>query len=89
MKLILIVILILNSLFGFSQEKIIEPKFFFLGTLSDYSGRQKCKMKLDQVDNYYKYETSLLNFNYAFLKKEYVDLSIDSVENIIKSKAEF
>ncbi|HQW68950.1 MAG TPA: hypothetical protein PLH25_04725 [Flavobacterium sp.] len=85
MKFILILSLLLNSINAFSQEKDIDTYFFFLGTLSDYMGRQKCSIELDKVDNYYKFESSLMEYNYGFLKNKYPDLSIDRTLNILKS----
>lgn len=87
LKTILILFFILKLQYTEAQKTEIDKNFFFLGTLSDYIGRSKCNCELDVVDYYYKYEISLLKYNYDNLKRDYPNLYIDSVKLCLKSES--
>lgn len=74
---------ILNSTYAQSKNNV---DYFLLGTLSDYMGRQKCITQNEIVDHYFKFEKSLLNYNYNILKNQYPDLKMDTINNALKSK---
>lgn len=71
---------------SFSQEKDVDFSYFFYGTLSDYTGRQKCTKYFEDVDHYYPYEKDLMYYNYEYLKEQYPNLWIDTETQTLKSK---
>lgn len=81
-----ILLLFLSFQTLFSQQTQLDKKFFLLGTLTDYMGRERCKSEWELVDHYYLFEKSLLQYNYSLLKKEYPDLQMDSINRFLKSK---
>ena len=87
---ILIIILSITDLsvysqinFGEPQDSInfkteIDPDFFLLGTLSDYSGRFQYVNRERQIDRYYPYEESLTKYISNFIKEYYL-IDVDTV----------
>lgn len=78
--------LFLNCQCAVSQEKDVDFRYFFYGTLSDYIGRAKCLKYAENVDYYYPYERDLMYYNYEHLKEQYPNLWIDTENLTLKSK---
>jgi hypothetical protein len=56
----------------------LDPKYFILGSLSDYMGRFEYVNKKYQIDRYYSYEKPLMEFLEAIIKND-LNLNVTTI----------
>ncbi len=85
----LTIILLLASFNSFAQPKItsFNFKYFILGTLSDYGGREYYSSISNRVDFYYLYEKPLSDFIDSVVKKNGIKQKMITTERRIYIKS--
>ncbi len=88
LKNVMLLISLIGYHFIYSQETDlkISDDHFLLGTLEDYSGRNKSSGFEDLVDHYYKYEDPLMDYLRKTYIKQYPDFSVDTIKRKIFCK---
>ncbi len=67
-----------TNLTGTSKTVSFEPVYFILGTLSDYMGRFRYVDRNKQVDRYYPFEKSLVDYLTKYIKNE-LNIVVDTI----------